>query len=54
MSQPKTIKVSREWLGVTIPSVLPAMYAEIFDLTPQIALRNVIESLRLQAGTDGN
>lgn len=54
----KSIKVDREWLGNTVPTALemiakgfdqPVWYADTFGLTPQAALKNVIECLRQQS-----
>lgn len=54
----KKIRVSREWLGTTIPTALemvlrgidhPAWCKDMCGLTPQAVMRNIIESLRQQA-----
>lgn len=53
-----TIKVSREWLGETVPTALemvmrgldnPVWYANTFGLTPRKGLENIIGSIRTEA-----
>ena len=54
----KSIKIEREWLGITIPTALEMVekglndtqwYIKAFGLTPQAALKNIIQCLRNQA-----
>ena len=54
----RQVKVSREWLGNTIPTALdmilkglsqPVWYTDTFGITPQKALENIIFTLREQA-----